>query len=224
MYFFILFDGVVLCFCIVMVSGCRFLLPPLGVCVSGAVYSEPTAIPDICACPLESMLTGPICNFQLTATTLQMHVHALWWASLALAELVCWVGREALSFAWMTLGAFLLCHCYLPFWGAGLMKTHLQLLSLLFVELSSGQEAIQRIKVFLQRAASPPSPFRAMCSPAPYVAAKEGEEIPLPPSTSSWGVHPAPPPSDVWLCGSLRCLLCYMNVFCWFMNVLSVVS
>ena len=34
---------------------------------------------------------------------------------------------------------------------------------------------------------------------------------------------PAPSPSDVWLCGSLRCLLCCVNILCWCLNSLLVV-
>ena len=66
---FILFDGMDLCFRIVVVSDHRFHLPPLV--GAEAVYSELTAIPGSCACPLEAMLTEPICMFLLTTTALQ---------------------------------------------------------------------------------------------------------------------------------------------------------
>nr|XP_023490479.1 uncharacterized protein LOC102148720 isoform X3 [Equus caballus]XP_023490480.1 uncharacterized protein LOC102148720 isoform X3 [Equus caballus]XP_023490481.1 uncharacterized protein LOC102148720 isoform X3 [Equus caballus] len=44
---------------------------------SGAVYSEPAVIPGVCACPLESMLTGPICDCLLVAAALLMYARAL---------------------------------------------------------------------------------------------------------------------------------------------------
>ena len=49
-YFFIPFDGVHLCLCIVRVSSCRFHLSPLGR-GAGAVQSEPMLIPVSCAYP-----------------------------------------------------------------------------------------------------------------------------------------------------------------------------
>ena len=50
-----------------------------------------------------------------------------------------------------------------------------------------------------------------------------GREIPLPPSTAFWE-GPAYPPSELRLHGSLRCLLCCVNVLYLFMNVLFIVS
>ena len=52
----------------------------------------------------------------------------------------------------------------------------------------------------------------------------EREDIPLLPSTapSGGGESPAHSPSDVWLSGSLRHLLCCVNVLCSFRNVLLV--
>ena len=73
---FVLFQGVDLCFPLVEVSDRRFYLLPVG--GAGAVYSEPTAIPGICACPLESVLTGHVCRCPLTAAALEMCVHVLW--------------------------------------------------------------------------------------------------------------------------------------------------
>ena len=56
MYFSMLFDGVDLCQCTVVVSGHRFHLPPLG--FAGTVFSEPAASPDSCACLLEVVPIG----------------------------------------------------------------------------------------------------------------------------------------------------------------------
>ena len=77
----------------------------------------------------------------------------------------------------------------------------------------TGWEASLTAQDFLRRAAS--FPFSSQCcalattrGPVPQITpAWEGEEISLPPSIASWQ-GPAPPPSEVWLCGSLRCLFC----------------
>ena len=44
----------------------------------------------------------------------------------------------------------------------------------------------------------------------------------LPPSTASWGVQH--PHADEWLHGSLGHLLCCVDVVCWFMNMLFIIS
>ena len=87
-----------------------------------------------------------------------------------------------------------------------------------------GCEEIWRAKLFLWWAAPPRCFLRAMCSPSPWVTAiAGGRGDPLTSFHFLLG-NPAPPPSDVWPHGSLRCLLHCVNVFCWFMNVLFIVS
>ena len=76
-----------------------------------------------------------------------------------------------------------------------------------------------------------PFPFSCQCHalvtdkvPCPRsLPLREREKISLIPSTASWeGL--APLHSDVWLCGSLKCLLRYVRVLSWFMNVVLIVS
>ena len=71
-------------------------IPPAttGVCGAGLVYSKPTVISGTCACSLESLLTGPICDCLLTAAALLTYVQALWWESLALAYRLSWCARK----------------------------------------------------------------------------------------------------------------------------------
>ena len=99
-------------------------------------------------------------------------------------------------------------------------------LAALVWSVPTGWEATLRTQGLPWRTAFSPSPLSVTCQPPCNVPCPwEGEKISLPPSTDSWGRGGlAPSPSDVWLCGSLRHLLCYVNILCWFMHVLLVVS
>ena len=82
-----------------------------------------------------------------------------------------------------------------------------------------GYEGTWRVKVFPQWAA-PPHLLSESCT-APHsvlLPLGEGEENPFPP----W--VPAPPSSDLWLQGSLRDLLCCVNILCWYEKVLFILS
>ena len=86
-----------------------------------------------------------------------------------------------------------------------------------------GWEATLRAKVSCGGLPPPRSPLRAAHNLCPSRCHWRRERrspylLPLPPR------GPAPPPSDVWLHGSLRYLLCCMNVLCWVTNVLLIVS
>ena len=126
---------------------------------SGAVYSEPAMLSGVCACPLESMLTRPICDGPLTAAALLTYAWVLWWESLTLAD---WLrgGEGALSFTCVIQGAFSLFPHYLPSWGPALMKSppvlHNSLASSLW-RFPLVCEGTWRAKVFLQRVAPPHS-------------------------------------------------------------------
>ena len=63
------------------------------------MYSEPALISGSCACPLEAMLTGPICIFLLTTAALQTYAQVLWLGSLAQAIGLSWcAGGEGGTF------------------------------------------------------------------------------------------------------------------------------
>ena len=154
------------------------------------------------------------------AAALQTHAHALWWGSLTLANLLSWCTGQGegcfLSCAQSPSGsrsALTICSPGVLAWWR---HPHNSLASVWGFPMARRQ--------FLERRHScgelPLSFSLSELHTVPHPG--EREEIPLPPSTSSRG-DPTPPPSDVWLCGSLRCLLCCLNVLYWFMNVLLVV-
>ena len=159
-YHLMLFDGVDLCLCILVVSGHRFHLPPLG--QEKAVYSEPAMISGISACPLGSMLTEPLCFCMLSSTALHTYVPALWEGSLALANWPSCCTRWGM-------GHFLLCAQSWGFSHSALTVCFLGLLGLVNMPhdcLASSmwsfpmcKEATWRVKVFPQRTA--PSPLSA---------------------------------------------------------------
>ena len=136
----------------------------------------------------------------------------MWGCSGRLAELEHWAEGSLLSFACMILEVFLLCPCYPLSWGAGLTETHPHnSLSTSVWGFPTGYEGIWGSKVFPWRAAPPPTFLRAMCGPMLWVAATGGGKgDPL----TAFHFLPGGPPSEVWLCGSLRYILCCVNVLC----------
>ena len=90
----------------------------------GAVFSEPSATPGRCACPLEAVLTGSVCICLLATAALPMYAEVLWQESPALANWLSVCTRRE----WGE-GCFLLCvrshmpqlctYC-LPTWAAQL--------------------------------------------------------------------------------------------------------
>lgn len=132
-----LFDGVEFCCHIVVLSGHRFHLPPLG-WGAGDVFSEPTMIPGICACllkvvPIELSASGHCC-FKHTGTGALVGIPCAGWP----AELVCQMGwgRGAPSLL-PTLPLYT--HCVLA-WAARLVTVLPRWLSYLSVEHSRGLE------------------------------------------------------------------------------------
>ena len=128
-------------------------------------------------------------------------------------------GRE-FSFSYMILGASLsaLLSAFLGCCDGGtpVIASHL------CVRLSPSCEGPQRAMVFLQRATPSPLSSQSHAQSLGHCPWQEGK-------LSLTLFHflrgaPAPPLSDLWLCGSLRHLLCCVDVFCWNMNVLFVVS
>ena len=102
--------------------------------------------------------------------------------------------------------------------GASLMETPLKQLSVLYVwGFPLGCQGTQREMVFMQRTIPPPFSLRALHCPEVTGCCWEEKsptyQLPLPPE------DPAPLPSDTWLHGSLRRLLCCVNVLSWCMNV-----
>ena len=68
-----------------------------------------------------------------------------------------------------------------------------------------------------------PSFIRAVCGPTSWVAAREREEIPLPPSTSSWGSSTSSPRQMATRFSQMSFMLCECRLL-QFMNILFVVS
>ena len=159
------------------------------------MYSGPAMVPGSCVCPLEAILTGPVCICMLIAVALQTYALVLWLGvggrSLALADWPSWCARWeeecCVLCAWSqgcSHSALALC----PPGVLGLVKMPPQLLSLLGVELSHG---LGKVFAFLQKAAPSPVSFQShvwscalgcccwwMERRSPYL-------LPLPPAGSS---------------------------------------
>ena len=131
---------------------------------SRAVYSEPAAT---LAC-------------SLTATAFLSYRQALWPTSWAGVQ----GGGRSTFFCLCNPGGVLLCPHYLLFWVAGMMKTPSNSLASSVWGFPSACERTWRAKVFPQRAPRPPLSELCLVPCLGLLPLGEGEEIPLPPSTS----------------------------------------
>ena len=167
------------------------------------------------------MLIGPVCDCSLTGAALQTYAHVLWWDSLALAHWWSWcTGQQEGRFPSSTrsrgvlslpsLSALL--RCWLD---EDTSAIALPPLCGAFPQVGGNLES----EGIPQRAASLLSEMHVALCPKllPGRERRSPYLLPLPPR------GPAPPSSDRWLCGS-PALLCCVNVPCWFMNVLFIVS
>ena len=129
-----------------------------------------------------------------------------------IAGLECWVGGGTLSF-FCTIPVFSLGPHQLLSLGTSLMETPPQQLSLRYVWAFPSSIEGSRRAVFLWRAAPPYFPLSVGCCPKITGCHWEGKsppyQFPLPLGDL------APPPSDIWLHGSLIRLLCCVNDLCW---------
>ena len=145
-YFFMLFDGVDLCWYIMVVSGHRFNLLPLR--VAGAEFLSPLH----CAYPLEAVSTGPVCVCPLAATASQAGAGAL--VCIPCPSLLAKLVHQA---GWRAGGAFFpICvpalQSLVAHLGCLALLVPLWRLSLLSVEYSCFLEATLTPKVSLWRA------------------------------------------------------------------------
>ena len=194
-YFFILFHSVDLCLCILIVSSCSFHLLPLGRSQELCILSLPWSAVH-----------------WLTAAVLL----SVWYCG-QLADQEHQEGeRFFISLVWSRSNShsdFIVC-------SSGVIALWKHVCNSLVISLCGfpmGCEGTWRARVFSQRAAPPLLLLRAMCCPGVTAIGRGRGDTPylLPLPLGA----PAPPLSDLWLCGSLRCLLCCVNVLCWYMNV-----
>ena len=173
------------------------------------------------------MLTVSVCGCSLNAAALHSYAQALWQGSLALVDWPSWcIRRQEGHFvshacSW---GIFHPALALCPPVMLRFMKCPCDCLASSKWSLLTGWEATPREGVPMEG-----SPFFSLLSElcmvqCPWLLSLgEGKEtrppfhLPLPHCLLG---SAAPPPSDIWLRGSLRHLLCCVNVFCWFMNAI----
>ena len=149
---------------IVVVSGHRFHLPPLG--GAGTLFSEPSVTPGSCAYLLEAVPTGPICVFPLATAALHTFAQVLWQIPLFCPASRAGApggGGQALSFAWVilhdpalhSLSAGLRCSAW---WGCPCDS-----LAASVWDVPTGWEAHLRMQALLWRTAFSPFPVSVTC-------------------------------------------------------------
>ena len=184
------------------------------------MLSELSATPDRCACLLKAGSIGPVCFFPLATAALHTLAQVLWYRSPALPNQPSWCDmrewKRDIFFCVHNLASSHTAFTVCPPGLLGLVWTQLQLFSYLSMECSYRLGGSSNNASVATEGCLFPLPLSELCtncSVGSHVLDRchsGGREDPLI-SFHCLPGGPATPPSDVWLCGSLRHLLCCLN-------------